>query len=119
MNNANILAKANNANKQENGMEVIVIGSGGVWSKGPTLDAAFDNAKKLGGFGKQVVIAVAPVSIETWVDEIGALRWNVVGGDHSVRPRYVYRPEGTSTTTWWPNRRTEKLRAAVDAVIAG
>ncbi len=42
-------------------MEVIVIGSGGVWSKGPTLEAAFDNAKKLGGFGKQVVIAVAPV----------------------------------------------------------
>jgi hypothetical protein len=97
-------------------IEVILIGSAGVWAKGPTLDAAFANAKRFSGtLGKEVVIVVAPIALETWVDEVGALRWK---GDLDTRPSYVHFNNKGSSQTWWPNRRTAALRAAVEAKVA-
>lgn len=89
--------------------EIVVVGSAGVWAKGPTLDEAFASAKKLGGLGKQVVVVVAPVAAKTWVNEFGTLCWT----NTSDRPRYALNAGKLA----WPNRRTPALRAAVAAAF--
>lgn len=100
---------ASSASSPAPGLEIVLIGSAGVWAKGPTLDEAFASAKKLGGLGKQVVVVVSPVSVQAWVNEFGTLCWTNKGD----RPRYALNAGKLA----WPNRRTPALRAAVAATI--
>jgi hypothetical protein len=94
--------------------EVLVIGSGGVWSKGPTLDAAYAQAARRGSLGKQVVIVVAPTSAGLWVDDFGSVRWDGERRHEYVRPAT---PQGAHPALAWSNRRTAAMRLAVEAAF--
>lgn len=91
-------------------MEVLIIGSGGTWAKGASLDAAYKQAARYGSFGKQIVVVVAPTTAAIGVTEVGGLVWQ--GPAEHV---YVRASEASLA---WPNRRTTALRAAVDAALA-
>lgn len=92
-------------------IEVLVIGSGGVWAKGPTLDDAKRSARKIDStLGTTVVVVVAPKAAGLWVDDNGCVCWT---GER--RHRYVVQPDGKRA---WPVRSTTRLAAALDAVVA-
>lgn len=92
-------------------IEVIVIGSAGVWAKAPTLDAAKRAARKIDStLGSGLVVVVAPKAAGVWVDDYGCVCWT---GER--RHRYVVKPDGGKV---WPVRSTTRLAAAVDAAVA-
>lgn len=90
--------------------EVLIVGSGGVWAKGSTLDEAYTQGSSHGGFGKRISVVVAPKSADVRVDSFGALLWI---GAEAVHVHVC--PRGEERT--WANRRTAALRAAVDAAL--
>lgn len=92
--------------------EVLVIGSGGVWAKGPTLDDAYAKAASHGPLGRKIIVVVAPAEVGIEVDSYGGIVWS-----GSAAPRHVYIQNGDKLE--WPNRRTAALRSAVSDVMGG
>lgn len=88
---------------------VVVIGSGGTWGRGATLDAAWEQIARVGGPGRQILVYVAPAESEASVDTMGCLCWR---GD--TPPRKVT----PSRSGAWAARRTKALRTAIDAVMS-
>jgi hypothetical protein len=103
-------------------VEVLVIGSGGVWGKGPTLQEAKTRARKEGDLGKHVIIAVAKASAKMSVDGFGSVCWY---GDEM--PLYVVRHDKgarsrekppVEVTKRWSSRTSALQTHAVEETIA-
>lgn len=90
-------------------VQVLLLGSRGVWGVGKTLDEAFKKARMYGSLGKQVIIHAAPAAARMYVDESGGLRY------YGNSPRDVLNADGERV---WANRCTAAMRAAVDEAIA-
>lgn len=90
-------------------IEVVVVGSDGVWGKGSSLDEAKARARAAGNLGKSIIIAVAPADAKVSVSGVGSLCWY---GD--TMPFYVLKPDGTKV---WSARPSKGQTAAVDAMV--
>lgn len=91
--------------------EVIIMGANGVWARGPSFDAAYNAARKDGGFNRSFLVAVLPVAAQAYVDDVDGL----ILRDKSHK--YELAMKGNKAV-WANNPRDPELRAAVAALLA-
>jgi hypothetical protein len=95
----------------ESAREVIIMGANGVWSRGPSFDAAYNAARKSGGFNRSFLVVVVPVAAQAFVDEFDGL----ILRDKSHG--YKLARKGNKAV-WANNPRDPELRSAVAALLA-